>query len=596
MNAQTDRLTKLAPATLAALGAFAVTALLAVASLFFVAPPLIFVKFAGDVALNSQVVFEKIAEELKGWDCGTSGIGSIPVICRLGWLYYITAELAKSPLVWNRLVNLASAPLVAACMAFIVTYRLTPPVESVIVKRGRRVLFDEYARRAIQKCIRALGGAAKSGLWLLPNVRLSRAQESRNILLSGTQGSGKTGLLRAYIRQLLDRGDLMFLLDTKGDMLAGLPVEDFILAAAHDARSWVIDLGREIVNRTIAMELAAKCVSASKNDPMWSQAVRSLLADILMVLRNRHQDLWGWAELRDLGLSSPAVLREALAEIQAASAGLITYGDNPDDNRTVMSIMVTLWVAVLTTIHPLAEAFAAVPPERRFTVKDWMANDSKLPRVLIFQKSSDFPELSELLGSFLAERVAAAALSPLRRGGKGRPLAMILDEFSEVPIERLPMLLSLGREMEVITIGSLQDLDQLKMFGDASSIVESRFGIRLVLRLEPGDTTERITTTWLGKRRVSRTRDATVDELKTGIKKPRETVDELTVPAETLTDELGVRDTSHGKTIRLLVAGFPIVGIVDVPLTTWVDRREAHVPATWLLSEASSENTAPDDA
>jgi hypothetical protein len=582
MNIQTDRLTKFTPAMRAALGALVATALFAVASIIAVAPPTVFVKFAGDVALNSQVVFSRIADELMGWNCGNSGIGSIPIICRLGWLYYIPAEMAETPFVWNRLVNLASVPLVAACMAFIMTYWLTPPAEAVIVKRGCQVLFDEYARRAIHKCIRALGGVAKSGLWLLPNVQLSPGQESRNILLIGTQGSGKTGLLRAYIRQLLERGGLLFLLDVKGDMLAGLPADDFILAAAHDARSWVLDLGGEVVNRAIAMELAAKCVSASKNDPMWSQAVRSLLADILMVLRKRHQERWGWAELRDLGLSSPAILREALAEIKAASAGLITFGDNPDDNRTVMSIMVTLWVAVLTTIHPLAEAFAAVPPERRFTVKAWMAEGSELPRVLIFQKSPDFPELSTLLGSFLAERVAAAALSPLRRGGRGRPLAMLLDEFSEVPIERLPTLLSLGREMGVITIGSLQDLDQLKIFGDASSIVESRFGIRLVLRLEAGTTTEHITTKWLGKRRVSRIRDATVDELKAGITKPRETVEELTVQVEMLTDELGVRDTSHGKVIRLLVAGFPAVGIVDVPLTTWLDRREAHVPAPWM--------------
>jgi GTPase SAR1 family protein len=582
MTVTTERRTKFAPAILAALGAFTITALLAVASLFAIAPPMVFVKFVGDVALNSPIVFEKIGEELTGWRCDIPYDGPVYIACRLRWLLDIPTAMAGSPLVWTRFENLAIALVIAASAAFIMTYRLTPPVEAAVVKRGRRVLFDEYARRAIQNCIRALGGIQKSGLWLLPNVRLSRAQESRNILLIGTQGSGKTGLLRAYIRQLLDRGDHLFILDTKGDMLAGLPVDNFILAAAHDARSWVLDLGREIVNRAIAMEFAAKCVSASKNDPMWSQAVRSILADIAMVLRKRHQDLWGWTELRDLGLSSPAVLREALAEIQAPSAGLITYGDNPDDNRTVMSILVTLWVAVLTTIHPLAESFAAVPPERSFTVKDWMTRGTNLPRVLIFQKSSDFPELSELLGSFLAERVAAAALSPLRRGGRGPRLAMILDEFSEVPIERLPRLLSLGREMEVITIGSLQDLDQLKLFGDAASIVESRFGIRLVLRLESGDTTERIASKWLGNRRISRTRDATADELKAGITKPRETVEDLTVPVETLSDELGVRETSDGKVIRLLVSGFPIIGIVDVPLTTWPDRREAHVPAPWM--------------
>src|SRR6202012_759477 len=137
------------------------------------------------------------------------------------------------------------------------------------------------------------------------------------------------------------------------------------------------------------------------------------------------------------------------AEIAAPRAGLITLGADPGDNRSVMSILITLGVAVLTTIHPITEAFAIVPPERKFTVKAWMRGETNLPRVMIFQKSQDYPELSTLLGSFLAERVAAEALAPSRRKGAGLPLSMVLDEFPEVPINRLPQLLALGREMKV---------------------------------------------------------------------------------------------------------------------------------------------------
>ena len=59
----------------------------------------------------------------------------------------------------------------------------------------------------------------------------------------GTQGSGKTGLMRAYITQLVARLGLTFILDIKGDMVAGLPVDQFVLVAAHDARTWELDLG-----------------------------------------------------------------------------------------------------------------------------------------------------------------------------------------------------------------------------------------------------------------------------------------------------------------------------------------------------------------
>lgn len=585
----TDRIVKFRPALLTALIAFAATALLAYASLFIVAPPSVEVKFAGRVPLNGSVALGEIYKELTAWRCSFSD-GPFYLICRWRWLFEIPRQLVEDRIQVDRLINLASAPFIAALVAFFLTYIRTPPIETVIVKAGRRVLFDEYARRAIQRFIRGLGRTSKEGLWLLPNVQLSRAQEARNVILLGTQGSGKTGLMRAYITQLLARTGLTFILDIKGDMVAGLPVDRFILVAAHDARTWELDLGGEIRGRQIAAEFAVKSIGTSKQDPMWAQAARAILADLAMVLRARNGENWSWKELRDLALSSSDDIRSALAEIKAPSASLITFGNNPDENRAVMSILITLWVAILTAIHPLAESFADIPPARRFTVRTWMQGGAVLPRALIFQKSPDFPELSSLLGSFLAERIAAAALSPARRNGKALPLAMLLDEFSEVPIDRLDQLLSLGRESNVMTIGALQALHQLKSLVDAdkASTIEERFGIRLVLRLEPGDTTKRIAETWLGERRITRIREATAEELKVGITKPRETIREPVIPVDVLTDELGVRKTSDGLVIRLLVSGFPSVGIADVPLTAWSDRREAHVPAAWLSYDSPS--------
>lgn len=581
----TDRIVKFGPAMVAALCSAATVLPLAILSLFVVAPPTIAVKFAGRVLLNDKIVFGEIVKQLSGWRC----YGSDVLICRLSWLYHIPKQFSEDPQVWSRFLHLATAPLAAACVAFVVTYIRTPPVETVLVKRGRIIMFDEYARRAIHKWIRAMGGVARSGLWLLPHVQLSRAQEVRNVLLVGTQGAGKTGLLRAYVQQLLERLDLLFLLDVKGDMLAGIPADTFILVAAHDARSWAPHLGRELNSRSTALEFASKCIVASKQDPMWASGARAVMADLALALRARHGDDWSWGELCDLILSSPIQLRQALAGIHAPSATLIAFGDNPEENRTIMSILLTLWVATLARIHPLAQAFSDVPAERQFTVKEWMKGDGSLPRTLIFQKSPDFPELSALLGSFLAERVAAAALSPSRRGGKGPPLAMVLDEFPQVPFDRLGELLSLGRETGVITIGALQGLNQLDGLEgtDRSANIEDRFGIRLVLRLEPGESTDRIVKVWIGERRVSRLRDATVEELKAGITRPRELVEEDTVPTHILTDELGVRDTIDGLVIRLLVTGFPTIGIVDTPLTAWPDRREAHVPAAWLVSQTN---------
>lgn len=141
-------------------------------------------------------------------------------------------------------------------------------------------------------------------------------------------------------------------------------------------------------------------------------------------------------------------------------------------------------------------------------------------------------------------------------------------------------LLALGRELRVNTIATAQELGQITaMFGqEQGSVVETRFGIRLVLRLEPGETARRICEVWIGAS-GPRAPDATVEELARGITKPMETVWEDTITTDFLSDALGVFETSAGKMIRVLVAGFPGLAVVDVPLTAWADRREAHVPA-----------------
>jgi hypothetical protein len=570
------------PALLAALCACILTLVAGLLALFLVHPPAVEVMFHGPVSLSDDIALHEILRNLRGERCSDL---TWPIVCRMHWMISIAAQLLDTPTGANRLATIGLGVAVAGGVAFFFAYADTPPVEDLTVKRGRRVETGAYAARSLRGAIRRLGKPREDDLWLLPEVQLNRASTARNILLTGTQGSGKTGVLRAYAEQQLGNASgRMFVFDAKGDMLAGLPIEAMILVAPQDARSWAIDVGRELSNPIVAMEFAAKCVPVSAQDPMWAHGTRSVLADIVMALRIRSSGAWGWDDLADAGLSSAVEIRQMLIETGGKSASLLNFGDDPEENRTVMSILITMWVTVLSVVEPLARAWSEVDASRRFTLRDWLAVNSKLPRIMLFQKSTDFPELSTTVGSFLAERIAAAALAPARRNADAGHLTMLLDEFPEVPIERLPRLLALGREMRVTTIASVQDLGQITaLFGpEQGSVVESRFGIRLVLRLEPGETARRICDVWIGRRQVRKGRDATADELAKGITKPMETVWEDTMTPDFLSDGLGIFDTADDKMIRVLVTGFPTLAVVDVPLTTWADRREAHVPAAWM--------------
>jgi hypothetical protein len=436
-------------ALLVAFGAALITLAACIISLFAVAPPTVEVLFHGHVSLASDVAIHEILQNLRGERCGHL---SWPIVCRLDWMRAIAVQLLDTPVGAKRLAMIGLGVLVAGGFAFCFAYADTPPIEDLTVKRGRRIESGAYAARALRYAIGRLGKPQNHDLWLLPEVQLNAASTARNILLVGTQGSGKTGLLRAFADQKLSSTwGHMFVFDAKGDMLAGLPVDSMILVAPHDARSWAIDVGREITNPLIAREFAAKCVPLSEQDPMWAHGTRSVLTDIVMALRMRSGEAWGWGDLTEAGLSSAADIRQMLIESGGKSAALLNFGQDPEENRTVMSILITLWVTVLSVIEPLARAWSEVDRARRFTVRDWLAPGSKLPRTLLLQKSSDYPELSSTVGSFLAERVAAAALASTRRRPGTEPLTMLLDEFPEVPIERLPRLLALGRELHVTT-------------------------------------------------------------------------------------------------------------------------------------------------
>jgi AAA domain/Type IV secretion-system coupling protein DNA-binding domain len=70
-----------------------------------------------------------------------------------------------------------------------------------------------------------------------------------------------------------------------------------------------------------------------------------------------------------------------------------------------------LRVAALTTIRPLAQAEAS-SKERRFSVRDWLSEQSGLPRTIILQHNAEYPLLSTAIGGLLVDVVCGKLLSP----------------------------------------------------------------------------------------------------------------------------------------------------------------------------------------
>lgn len=540
----------------------------------------------GVVPLNLEMLGRIAAEFFRGDTCSPGLTKLIGLDCRFQYLHHVFQAIARSRAASIHAVALGAAVTASWATTVYMIYTAASKRERFFTLRGWRLLFDGEGRSSLRAAIVRTGQILKRGLWLLPHVQLTDECEGYNILALGTQGSGKTSTLRGLVEQCEARGDQIFIHEVKGDFTAGLPVNPFILVAPHDRRSAAYNIARDIRNEKHAREFAAHAVTKSDHDSMWGDAARAVWADLVMTLHAAKPGDWSWEDLASVLLSPGETIKATLNAAGKNSGSRLIFGsDDPEENRTTMSILVTMWVAALTTVLPLAKAWRDVPAARRFSLRQWLDQPGAYPRVIVLQKSSEYPELSGAIGGFLIDRLIALALRPGRPRNPTRKLVFCLDELPECGNGRLvglPRLLNTGRELGIMTLVGIQDISHLvEIWGEnLANVLLARFRIKLVHQLGAGDSAERISAL-LGERRIEylgpRVRDPVTRRW------VRETVRETApvCPADRLDSDLGVRKSGRHKTARMLVMGLGNPAIVDVPLTVWRDSRPGHVPAAW---------------
>ncbi len=540
----------------------------------------------GIVPLNLQMMGRIALEFLRGDTCVAGLTKVIGLDCRFQYLDRVFQAIAASRSASIHAVTLPLAIAVSWGTTAYMMHAATSKCERFVTLRGWRLLFDGEGRASLRGVIARTGRLLKRGLWLLPHVQLTSECEGYNILALGTQGSAKTSTLRGLVEQCEARGDQMFIHEVKGDFTAGLPINPFILVAPHDRRSAAYNIARDIRNEKHAREFAAHAVQKSDHDSMWGDAARAAWADLVMTLHAENPGDWSWDDLASVLLSPGETIKATLEAAGKDSASRLIFGsDNPEDNRTTMSILVTMWVAALTTVLPLAEAWRDVPLARRFSLRQWLDEPMAYPRVIVLQKSSEYPELSGAIGGFLIDRLIALALRPGRQPNPTRKLVFCLDELPECGnghIQGLPRLLNTGREFGIVILAGVQEIAHLvEIYGEnLANVLLGRFRIKLIHQLNAGDSAERVSAL-LGERRIEYpgppVRDQASDRW------VRETVRETVpvCPADRLESDLGVTKSGRHTTARIVVMGLGNPAIVDVPLTVWSDRRPGHVPAPW---------------
>ena len=279
-----------------------------------------------------------------------------------------------------------------------------------------------------------------------------RERETRHFLVLGSVGGGKTQAMLAFILDAIHRGDALLVVDTKGDMTAGLPGAPMLLAP-HDKRSWVWDVAADCMVKQDARELAARFIPPS-HDPMWSEAAREIFVACVAHLQALKPQAWTWTDLNDAVNSDvPTLAGFASAHYPAASKLL----DNPD-SKTTQSILTTFQTH-MRVVSMLADAWPDAY-RRRFSIRQWLeVLPQKAP--LILQHDPGYPELSRVWISSVLGILASAVGSPNFHESKERRLWLFLDEFPQLPrVANFPSFLELGRSKGVAVVIGAQDAAQ----------------------------------------------------------------------------------------------------------------------------------------
>jgi len=507
--------------------------------------------------------------------CGP-GLQVFDLDCRLAnlraWLIW--------PPFYYRLILLLCGTMAAATFAAFLVWRRTSAKENVRTIRGPWPVFGAAGRASLRKAIAVSGTSRPDSLWLMPYVQLTPVTEAANILVMGDQGSGKTAVIRGWAEQILARGERAIIHDAKGDVLASAPVENVLLVAPHDARGWTWNIGCDVTNVQGAREVAEKLVpSGSQLESMWSDGAKAILSGAIEALQRERGTGWGWADLFAFVFKSPQELRATLEAAHSPTAHLIEIDPDGVAVRTTLSLMLTLWVAALTTIRPLAQA-EATNSERRFSVRDWLSEMSQLPRTIILQHNAEYPLLSTAIGGLLVDVVCGKLLSPSAPKRNYPWLHLVLDELPVLGrLEQFPKLLNVGREKGVAAIVATQDWEQIQKLyqqHDAATL-EARFKIKVVCALGISDTRERVVSKYAGRRTIETWVKASRDKPE----KIRHESEIDVIEPDYLTNDLGVRRRGGLLFVRVAVFGLGNPVIAEIPFTQWQEQRQAYQPAAW---------------
>jgi hypothetical protein len=481
-------------------------------------------------------------------------------------VYFLKIEPTMSPHWLTGRFDLA-ASLALLCGAGM-GYLAGKPLSAITHIVGRQLWRDKGANRRLTRQSRQECQVSDEGLSLHTDFqwKLSIDRESRHFLMLGSIGGGKTAIIAPLVKAAQARGDRLVIYDNKGDFTSWLP--NFVFFAPWDSRSNAWDIGRDCRNAQDARELAARLIPEG-TDPLWHTAARQVLTAILITLQAEHGTTWNWLTFYELVCLSR---EELLAMVQAYLPEARHVVDAP--GKTAQSILVNFG-AHMTLVADLAKAWGNHPPEKRFSIIDWLDNANSKRRVLVLQGSGKYAELAKSYIQSAITLMAGHINSPDFPESRTCRLWFILDEFPQLgKLEQVAPLLEIGRSKGIRVVLGAQDMAQIKfLYGEhTANSWASMIGTQIIVRINPGETANFLAKDVIGYRTIDRI------VLHDGKRQAPLRENVLVMEPAELSSDLGPNTTG----VHALLMGYGDAFILHWPFTPLTQRRKPSVPAAWL--------------
>jgi Type IV secretion-system coupling protein DNA-binding domain len=452
---------------------------------------------------------------------------------------------------------------------------------SLKVLRGARLQVGSRGLKAFAQACAAECRIHGKGITLVPSIALGREREARHFLILGSVGGGKTQTMLHLIGGAIARKDGVLVLDTKGDMMGGLPaLGEPLLVAPHDRRSQVWDVAADCSIKQDARELAARFIPPS-SDPMWSQAAQEIFVACIVYLQVTKGRGWSWSDLETVVTADVDQLAAYARDHNPNALRLLAQ----PDSKTTLSILMTFQTH-MRIVSVLAEAWSN-PSADRFSIRSWLHNPIPY-RPLILQHDPGYPELSRIwIGSMLG-LLASAVGSPTLTESRERRVWLFLDEFPQLPpIKQFPTFLELGRSKGVAVVIGAQDTAQIRaVYGqDQAKSWFGMTGTKIITRINASEAAEDISRL-IGEQEVERRlQSSTRAGSKTSVTESVNRETRRVVTASELASHLG--PTKDGVRVLFLGLGEAVYEL-ELPYISLQKRREPIMPADWTRPSVPS--------